>query len=242
MTGAFRLSSANSINLGRLLPQCTYYAWAALTHFRATGRRPSFIVPTGNLGNGLACLLAKEMGLPIGDVLLATNANRLVADYLLGAEWVPRTSQPTLASAMDVGDPSNMERLQSLFGDRDAIAPRLRAVSVSDDQIADEIRRSHAEFALPVCPHTACALHAWRQLEDKERHESDWIAVATAHAAKFEQIVEPLIGTTVPLPDALQDILARPSRFMRVEPTLSAVQTAMSRGLRLDAAAAAGDK
>ena len=240
--GAFRLSSANSINIGRLLPQCTYYAWASLAHFRETGRRPGFIVPTGNLGNGLACLLTRAMGLPVGDIVFATNANRLVVDWLSGAEWVPRPSEATLATAMDVGNPSNMERLMRMFGDRDAVAASLRACSVSDEAIAGQIRSSHQEFGVAICPHTATAIDAWRRFDHRERIFKDWIAVATAHAAKFEQVVEPLIGEAVELPDALRDILARPVRFERIESNLPALRTAMRAGLRLDGAPEARDK
>lgn len=238
----FRLSSANSINIGRLLPQCTYYAWASLAHFRETGRKPGFVVPTGNLGNGLACLLARSMGLPVGDVVFATNANRLVVDWLAGAEWAPRPSEATLATAMDVGNPSNMERLMRIFGDCDAVAAQVRACSVGDEAIAREIRRSHEEFGVAVCPHTATAIDAWRHLGEGEREAQDWIAVATAHAAKFEQVVEPLIAESVELPDALREILARPARFQRIRPTLPALMTAMSAGLRLDGAVVARDK
>lgn len=236
----FRLSSANSINIGRLLPQCTYYAWASLAHFRETGRKPGFIVPTGNLGNGLACLLARSMGLPVGHVVFATNANRLVVDWLAGAEWAPRPAEATLATAMDVGNPSNMERLVRIFGGRNAVAAELRAWSVSDEAIAREIRRSYDEFGVAVCPHTATAIDAWRHLD--ERQARDWIAVATAHAAKFEQVVEPLVGKSVAPPDSLREILALPARFERIQPTLPALMTAMSAGLRLDGAAEARDK
>ena len=113
----YRFSSANSINIGRLLPQSIYYAQASLEHFRHTGSKPGFIVPTGNLGNALACLMAREMGLPVGPVILATNANRTIVDYFDTLKWLPRASVQTLASAMDVGDPSNMERLRGLMGD-----------------------------------------------------------------------------------------------------------------------------
>ena len=117
LSSRYAFSSANSINIGRLLPQSTYYAYSALSHFRATGNWPSYIVPTGNLGNALACILARDMGLPIGDIVLATNANRLISDFLAGQDWLPRASLQTLATAMDVGNPSNMERLRSLHGD-----------------------------------------------------------------------------------------------------------------------------
>ena len=85
---SYRFSSANSINIGRLLPQSTYYAAASLQHFRETGRKPGFVVPTGNLGNALACCMARQFGLPIGEIVLATNANSLISDFLAGEEWL----------------------------------------------------------------------------------------------------------------------------------------------------------
>jgi threonine synthase len=242
LTAHIRFSSANSINVGRLLPQCTYYAWAGLTHYRETGRYPGFIVPTGNLGNGLACLLARQMGLPVGDVVFATNANRLIVDYLAGAEWAPVAGKPTLASAMDVGNPSNMERVMQLFGDRAGIAEEVTAHSVSDEEIAAEISRSYREFGIAVCPHTATALHVYRGLDEGARRDNNWIVVATAHAAKFEQIVEPLIASPVPLPDALGALLNRPRRYSEIDPTLEDLRTAMIASLRLDGSAADGHK
>jgi threonine synthase len=228
LSARYRFSSANSINIGRLLPQCIYYAHSSLEHFRSTGRKPCFIVPTGNLGNGFAAFLAKEMGLPIGDIVLATNENRLIPDYLQGAEWSPRASIQTLASAMDVGNPSNMERLRSLFGEAREISQRTRAISVTDDVIRQEIRQNFDEFGLATCPHTATATFTWRQLEESERTEKDWIMVATAHPAKFEQIVESITGEEVPLPAELADILSRPRSFVNIQPDAESLTQALS--------------
>lgn len=239
---SYRFSSANSINIGRLLPQTTYYAHSSLIHYHRTGRKPGFIVPTGNLGNALACILAREMGLPIADIVIATNANRLVADYLQGAEWLPRPSIQTLASAMDVGSPSNMERLMALFGNRERLCKGIRAVSVTDSQIEQQIREDYESFGFATCPHTATATFAWRQLDPVDRTNTDWIIVATAHPAKFEQIVEPLIGATVPLPDALRDILMRTTRFVSIDPDLQSMLEAMDQAFRLDLRSSAGDK
>ncbi|MDH3978293.1 MAG: threonine synthase, partial [Gammaproteobacteria bacterium] len=108
------LVSANSINVGRLLPQAAYYAKASLEHYRKTGQHSNFIIPTGNLGNGFACVWAKRMGLPIDRIIFATNENTTVPDFLRSGDYEPRPSKATLASAMDVGDPSNMERLRAL--------------------------------------------------------------------------------------------------------------------------------
>lgn len=227
LSAQYRFSSANSINIGRLLPQCIYYAHSSLEHFRSTGRKPGFVVPTGNLGNGVAAFLAKEMGLPIGDIMLATNENRLIPDYLQGAEWSPRASMQTLASAMDVGNPSNMERLRSLFGEAAEISQRTRAISVSDDVIQAEIKRNFDEFGLATCPHTATATFVWRQLDQSERTEKDWILVATAHPAKFEQIVEPITGEEVLLPAELAGILSRPRHFVDIQPDVSSMTEAL---------------
>lgn len=223
----YRFSSANSINIGRLLPQSTYYADASLRHFRDTGARPGFIVPTGNLGNALACIMAREMGLPIGPIILATNANRTISDYFETLEWIPRASAQTLASAMDVGDPSNMERLRNIVGDADVLRECLGVLSVDDKQIEAGIRRDFREFGFATCPHTATATHTWRELDPDLRSGHDWILVATAHPAKFETIVEPLIGEAVPLPQELADILSRPSRAVSIAPHLEALADAM---------------
>jgi threonine synthase len=227
LSSAHRFSSANSINIGRLLPQSTYYADASLRHFRRTGNKPGFIIPTGNLGNAFACIMAREMGLPIGPIILATNANRTIPDYFESLEWLPRASLQTLASAMDVGDPSNMERLRKLIGEADVLRDQLGVASVSDDEIKIALRQDFTEFGFATCPHTATATHTWRQLEPGLARQHDWILVATAHPAKFETIVEPLIGERVPLPPELEEILSRPARSVSIEPNLASLAAAL---------------
>lgn len=227
LSAQFRFSSANSINIGRLLPQATYYAYASLQHFRSTGRKPGFIIPTGNLGNAHACIMARAMGLPIGAIVLATNANRTIPDYLASLEWRPRPSVQTLATAMDVGDPSNMERLRGLLGDAEQLRKQIEVVAVDDADIRNAIREDFAEFGFATCPHTATATHTWRHLSAKARSATDWIIVATAHPAKFETIVEPLIGTRVELPPELEAILSKPSRSVMIQPSLEALTEAM---------------
>jgi len=223
LSAVHRFSSANSINIGRLLPQSTYYADASLRHHRRTGTKPGFIIPTGNLGNAFACIMAREMGLPIGPVILATNANRTIADYFETLEWLPRASLQTLASAMDVGDPSNMERLRKLVGEADVLRQQLGVLSVSDAEIEASIRQDFKEFGFATCPHTATASHTWRQLDEELAGAHDWILVGTAHPAKFETIVEPIIGQTVPLPPELEDILSRPAHAIAIKPDLTSL-------------------
>lgn len=227
LASAHRFSSANSINIGRLLPQSTYYAAASLRHYRQTGNKPGFIIPTGNLGNASACLLAREMGLPIGPVILATNANRTIVDYFETLEWLPRASLQTLASAMDVGDPSNMERLRKLFGGADVLREQIGVSSVSDVEIEAAIAQDFADFGFATCPHTATATHTWRQLDDTLRIAHDWILVATAHPAKFETIVEPLIGEVIEPPPELAAMLSRPTRSVSIAPDPEALAAAL---------------
>jgi len=228
LNSRYRFSSANSINIGRLLPQSTYYAAASLRHLREAGTKPGFVIPTGNLGNALACIMAREMGLPIGPIVLATNANRTIPEFFETLNWIPRASVQTLASAMDVGDPSNMERLRNMLGEAEVLRECLGVLSVDDAQIEAAIRRDFAEFGFATCPHTATATHTFHELDDELRMQHDWILVATAHPAKFETIVEPLIGTTIPLPDELAEIMARPSHSVSIDPELGALAAAMA--------------
>jgi len=229
LNAALRLSSANSINIGRLLPQMVYYARASLELSKADGRAPGFIVPSGNLGNALACIWAREIGLPIGDIVLASNANRTVPEFLETGQWRPRPSVATLASAMDVGNPSNMERLRGLFPDLSDLRGRIRAEAVSDAEIRETIRRDHRELGQTWCPHTATAACVYRRLAARQR-AGRWVVVATAHPAKFNDIVEPLIGETVPVPDALAQLLSLPSMQVEGAPGLEALRAVLTGG------------
>ena len=213
------LSSANSINVGRLLPQMVYYAKSSLELWKADGRAPNFVIPTGNLGNALACVWAREIGLPIGDIVLASNSNLTVPDFLRTGEWQPRPSVATLASAMDVGNPSNMERLRWLFPDLGQLRGRVTAQSVSDDEIRETIRRDHRRLGQTWCPHTATAACVYERLGARRAGER-WVLVATAHPAKFNDVVEPLIGEPVPVPPALAALLDLPSVQTEIGPGL----------------------
>jgi threonine synthase len=218
------LSSANSINLGRLLPQSVYYAASSLAVWRKHGERASFVIPSGNLGNALACLWARQVGLPIGEVVLAHNANRTVPDFLASGDWQPRASVPTLASAMDVGNPSNMERLRALFPALEGLRAAVSAIAVSDDEIRERIRAGYRDHGQIWCPHTAAAAEAWKRLPAARREAGRWVLVSTAHPAKFREIVEPLIGRTVTVPASLAELFARPTRCTDIDATLDALR------------------
>ncbi len=203
------LSSANSINLGRLLPQMTYYVHAALSYLQKYGKEPLIIVPSGNVGNSCAGYWAQASGAPITRIALAVNANRTIVDYLRSGTYEPRTSVATLANAMDVGAPSNMERIFNLFPTREAFTSHISAWSVSDDDIKSEIMSSWETDRYVVCPHTATAEYVRRT---EFAHEGA-IVVSTAHPAKFETIVEPLVGHTVEMPPALSALMDKTEAY-----------------------------
>lgn len=217
------LSSANSINIGRLLPQMVYYVRSALEIWRATGKPANFIIPSGNLGNSMACIWARAMGLPIGQVILATNANRTITDFLDSGEWQPRQSIATLASAMDVGNPSNMERLRALYR-FDEIRQQVSAHSISDAQIRARIKQDAQTLQQVWCPHTATAAEVYWHLS-RDQQAAHWVLVSTAHPAKFNDVVEPLIGRSVPVPPALAQLLSLPRQETEIEPQLSALRS-----------------
>ncbi len=222
------LTSANSISLGRLLPQAAYYACCALLHWRALGERLNFVIPTGNLGNGLAALYARRMGLPIGDIVFATNANRVLPDFLATGNYEPKASIATIANAMDVGAPSNLERLRALFADHADLIAQVSAVAVGDEQIRERIRSFYVDQAMAICPHTAIAGEVLAQIRARGDARA-WCIVATAHPAKFESVVEPLIGRTLELPASMQDWLARPALASVLAATPAALRDSLLR-------------
>ena len=222
-----RLSAANSINMGRLLPQMVYHAAASLWHWRKHGTEASFIVPTGNLGNALACIWARAVGMPIHDIILATNANRVIPEFLATGDWQPRKSVQTLASAMDVGNPSNMERLRHLIPDFAELRGSVEAYPVDDAEIREQIAADYARRGRAWCPHTATGFRVYDQLPPARRSAGPWIVVATAHPAKFDNIVESVIGETVPVPPALATLLALPTQSEALEPDLQPLSDAL---------------
>jgi len=189
----------------------TWLAMGAVKLFEETGVAPGFIVPTGNLGHGFAALYCRAMGLPIGPIVLATNANRTLSDWAETGVYAPRPSIATIANAMDIGAPNNFERMIHL-------SPELRQVSVErveDDSIAERIRADHRSGYL-WCPHSATAAEAYARLSEDSKAERAWVAAATAHPFKFAEILEPLIGETMSPPPALKSIVGRPVRKVAI--------------------------
>jgi threonine synthase len=197
------LTSANSINVARLLAQTLYY----FEGVARVGKPPVIAVPSGNFGNLCAGLWAWKMGLPVRAFVAATNANTTVPDYLESGEYRPRPSVPTLSNAMDVGAPSNWERIADLFGDDwQALRATLRWGSLDDEGTRAAIQELDARGYL-ADPHGAVA---WAVLEKKLLPGETGLFLATAHPAKFKESLEPVLGREIPLPEALAELLDRP--------------------------------
>ncbi|WP_243294587.1 threonine synthase [Geothrix mesophila] len=216
------LTSANSINIARLLAQLLYYYEAAAQAER--GAPLVVAVPSGNFGNLYAGLLAQATGAPIAHFVVATNANRVVPDYLDTGEYHPRPSVATLSNAMDVGAPSNWERIHALFrGDHDAMAAALRWGSRTDEETRQTVLDLDRDGYL-ADPHGAVACGV---LQSQLRAGEQGLFLATAHPAKFRESLEPTLGREIPLPRSLSDLLEKP---LLCEP-LAADQAALKRRL-----------
>lgn len=217
------LTTANSINIARLLPQTVYYAYTSLEQLAKTGAESRFIIPSGNLGHATAAFWAKHIGMPITEIVIACNANRPVTDYLTTGRYEAKITQATLANAMDVGNPSNFERLQYLLPSFNAFKSAVQAFNVSDARIEACIKECFLAHHYLLCPHTATA-YAVRQQMSEQLH---YTLVATAHASKFEQIVEPLIAQTIEMPASLQTIMARQVHVQEMPAELSALRSVL---------------
>ncbi|MBT5093474.1 MAG: threonine synthase, partial [Halobacteriovoraceae bacterium] len=212
----FGLTSANSINLGRVLPQMAYHAFSSSKFKEERNLIPTLIIPTGNLGNAVGAFWAKRMGSPIANIVLATNANKALPVYFDSGKYKERKSVATLANAMDVGAPSNMERLLHLIPSLEELQKISASYSVSDEEISETISQFYREQELILCPHTAVAMKVWQE----HYPTVPSILSATAHPAKFESIVEPLIGQQIPLPAVLQNLIAKNSTALAIAPHL----------------------
>ena len=223
MAAEHRLTSANSINFGRLLPQLAYNARAILQVFARTGVEPGIVIPSGNLGQGFSILLAQAMGLPVGPVVLATNANRTLKDWRDTGTYAARPSLETLANAMDVGNPSNFERVAAFGIEPDDVQVEL----VTDDQIRARIAADYRRSGYVWCPHSATAAEAYARLSDEQQSERPWIVAATAHPYKFADVVEPLIGAKIEPTPALAKIYERSTRKLEISADLGSLEGAL---------------
>jgi threonine synthase len=233
-----RLTSANSVNIGRLLPQMVYYFHAVAEAARVLddqGFDLTVCTPSGNFGNLTAGLMAKRAGLPIARFIAATNVNDVVPRYLESGRFEPRASMRTIANAMDVGNPSNFERMLWLYaGDRAAMSRDIAGSRHTDDEVRETIKRVYETRGYLLDPHSAIAYLGLKsymgrveRTERRARAERIGVFLATAHPAKFGEIVEPIIRTPIVTPAPLAEALAKPRHILRIDATLGAVTEAL---------------
>ena len=221
------LSSANSINIARLIPQTFYYFHGAAELWRAKDvvpERQCFSVPSGNFGNLTAGLMAKRMGLPISSFVAATNSNDVVVSYLAGNEFTKTASKQTISNAMDVGDPSNFARMLSLYGNsREEMCRDVRGISSSDKQTEAAIIRVYAQTGYVLDPHTAVGMIGLETVL-AEKPDLSGIVLATAHPAKFRETVDALLPQPQILPSQLASVMAKEKRSTVLPPDFAAVK------------------
>ena len=215
LNAAMQLTSANSINVARFLPQAFYYFYA-YAQLKRLGRADNVVicVPSGNFGNITAGLFGKRMGLPVSRFIAANNRNDIFYQYLRTAVYSPRPSVATIANAMDVGDPSNFARVLALYGgSHEAIAADISGATYTNAQISETVKRVYDETGYLLDPHGACGCRAL--LEGLKPGEVG-VFLETAHPAKFLQTVEAVIGTQVEIPAKLQAFMRGTKRSVRL--------------------------
>lgn len=199
------LTSANSINIMRWIPQSIYYAWG-LSQLR-TSDEVVAVVPSGNFGNLAAGVLAAKMGLPISSFVAATNANHVVPDYLKSGEYKPQPSTATISNAMDVGDPSNFPRLLALYGnDYKAMKNNIEGYWQEDDATRSTIERCMRNNNYLLDPHGAIAFEAATRIRQSEKQ---YMFMHTAHPAKFKGVIDDVLGSDLEIPERLAESLAK---------------------------------
>ena len=205
-----RLSSANSINVARLLPQSFYYLYASFQLKEFTDEKPVFIVPSGNFGNLTAGIMAEKMGMPVSGFVAATNRNDVVPEFLKGEEFTPRVSVQTISNAMDVGNPSNFDRIRALYNHDDkAIREDIKGYSFTDDDTRQKIRQVYETFGYVADPHTAVGLLAAEYYSADFDSSEPKIVLSTAHPSKFSDVVEAETNQIVTIPDRLAEATGR---------------------------------
>lgn len=211
------LTSANSINVGRLLPQALYYLYAT-AQLPAEEPDPLVVVPSGNLGNLTAGVMAREMGARIGRFVGAVNRNRTFVDYLETGRYEPRPSVRTPSNAMDVGAPSNLERLDALVGGVEGARRTIDAYTFDDDATLDGIRRVYDRSGALLDPHTAVGFLALEAARARGGEPRPALLMATAHPAKFSETMVRAVGHPVELPERVGDLLDRAESVERIRP------------------------
>ncbi len=201
------LSSANSINIARLIPQSFYY-FNAYRQLPKNDIPTTFCVPSGNFGNLTAGLFAKRMGLPIDHFVAATNANDIFVNYIKSGNFDPKASVATISNAMDVGNPSNFFRILDLYNnDLKTIREDISAYSFDDVTTARAIKIILNKYHYLMCPHTAVGFLGIESYRREHQHQHNAIVLSTAHPVKFGNVIEPLIEQEVEIPSRLQELI-----------------------------------
>jgi threonine synthase len=209
------LTSANSINVARWLPQQFYYFFA-LQQWQNEAQSPVICVPSGNFGNICAGILARVSGLPVSGFIAATNANDVIPNFLLSGKMETKSSVPTLSNAMDVANPSNFVRILEIFeNDFPSLKENLESVSVSDDATAQTMREVFEKYKYVLDPHGAVGFYALQQYLAKNLAQKGFF-LETAHPVKFDS-VEKIIGTRVEIPEAVTDLFSRPAQSTEIK-------------------------
>lgn len=221
------LSSANSINIFRLIPQSFYYV-SAYGQVRSCGKPVVFSTPSGNFGNLSAGVLAQRMGLPIDHFVAATNLNHVVPTYLQTGSFDPQASVPTISNAMDVGNPSNFVRLTHLFGDSfDQLKQNVSGYYFDDEETRAGMKEVFRQFDYVACPHTAIGILGLQRYLSSTTQDAVGVALATAHPSKFKPLVEEVIGQSVDVPDRLARLASLPKHSTVIPASYSAFKESL---------------
>lgn len=219
------LSSANSINLGRLIPQAFYYIYGTCQLEHAAGEQLMICVPSGNFGNLTAGVYAWQWGMPVDGFIAATNVNDVIPEYLMTGKFRPRRSQKTLSSAMDVGNPSNFERLSVVFeGSVDKMRKWIRGVRITDRETRETMSQVYRDMGVLIDPHTAVGVLAARRYRRDSGFSGHILTLATAHPGKFVDIVQETTGITPDLPATLKDALSKKKQATTIRPRLEVLR------------------
>jgi threonine synthase len=213
VTQKMNLSSANSINIGRLIPQMTYYGYVSHIFMQQHNAKPNIIVPSGNFGNLTAGLIAQKMGYPIKHFAAATNTNDVVPEYFESGNYSPRASVQTLSNAMDVGAPSNMERIEDLYHhDLQQIKAAFSAHAVTDEQTKATMQAIFSKYNYVADPHTAVGIYCAEKFYASKQN----IVMSTAHPSKFKEDVEQILSVNIKLPKQLSQLLGKDSQNIEI--------------------------
>lgn len=226
LTAQRRLSSANSINIARLIPQ-TFYYFYGYGRLNAAGHHAIFSVPSGNFGNLTAGLIAKKMGLPIFKLVAATNINDTVPDYLKTGVFAPQPSKHTISNAMDVGNPSNFARMLALYPEGVAAMRKdIEGYSFTDAQTEEGLRALYREYSYIADPHGAVGSLGLHE-EQKMYPHTPGIFLETAHPAKFVDIIEPILNRSIDIPDRLESVLHKKKLAIPLKNDFAALKHAL---------------